>query len=330
MTGYRPPRTPTVASSWTLVRPMARPNRLPVTMWMSITQPSYPGGSMMHSIPHFALVPRDVDVCFRLDMDERPRSGWRQAIETEFDADTTMLRYPYNWSRQINFYCDRVHRRQGYRWRGATHEGLIWRGDGPERQKFIHSMTVDHFQKPKNRPNDLRLLQEAVSENPRDAQLRLYYARELVWKNALEASNELKEFQSLSKVDCDLAYSYRLLAKVDPLNQLAHLETAERLDPSASVYLDLADYWYDKQDWSRCHHSIQTCLSKFQAIGNWTDDLRLRTCYPHDIACVAAWNIGAIDVALMQAQKAIDLNPSDPRLQTNLEHIKARKFNSQS
>jgi len=265
-----------------------------------------------------ALVPRDVDVCFRLDMDERPRPGWRQAIETEFDETATLLRYPYYWSRQISFYCDRIHRRRGYRWKGPTHEGLVWRGEGHEHHKFIETVTVDHFQKPRTRPNDMALLREACREYPDDSRLLLYFARELAWhKQDDEAQAALRRFQQLSNYPNDLAYSYRLLAGVDRANQLAHLETAKRFDPNASADLELATYWYE-QDWPLCYQHITECLNKLQEIGNWTDDLRLKTAYPYDIACIAAWNMGEIGAAHRYAQEAAKRNPEDQRLATNV------------
>lgn len=271
-----------------------------------------------------ALVPSDVDICFRLDMDERPCVGWRATVETEFDADSTLLRYPYRWSPSLTFYCDRIHRRRGYRWRGATHEGLIWRGEGAEQQKFITSLSVDHYQKPKSaRLNDLQLLHEAVREMPDDARLRLYYSRELVWRNqAVEARQQLLRFQQLSAVRGDLAYASRLLAKVDPDNRLKHLHDAESFETSASVFLDLADFYYER-DWAACYRHIKACLERITPIGNWMDDQRLQTSYPYDIAGIAAWRIGLPHEAKSFVQRAIELNPTEQRLLDNLRILDA-------
>jgi len=82
--------------------------------------------SLMH-------VPADVDVCIRLDLDEQLDPGWREALEADWKPYTTKLRYWYHWSESVRFLCDRIHSRGGYRWTGATHEGLVrWSGDDVE------------------------------------------------------------------------------------------------------------------------------------------------------------------------------------------------------
>src|SRR6478609_7336449 len=67
-----------------------------------------------------AMMHPTTDVCIRLDMNERLRPGWRQAIERVWSRSTSMLLYPYNWG-WINYVGDRIHRRS-YRWRGRAHE----------------------------------------------------------------------------------------------------------------------------------------------------------------------------------------------------------------
>ncbi len=270
-----------------------------------------------------ALIPSDVDVCFRLDMDERPHEGWREAIEKEFTDDITLLRYPYHWSPKVSFYCDRIHKRHGYRWKGATHEGLVWRGEGEQNAKWIDSLEVSHYQKQKSRPNDLPLLKEAVTEYPNDSRLCLYYARELAWRqHNEEAVTELRRYVGMSPAACDAAYAYRLLAGVDADHKLEHLKQALTLDASASNELALADYWYD-QNWELCHQYVINAINKISDIGNWNDDLRLKTGYPYDIATIAAWNVGDVPAALSYVKKALEFTPDEPRLLANLELLEA-------
>lgn len=51
-----------------------------------------------------ALIPRDYDVCISLDLDEVLEPGWREEIERVWKADTTRLRYKFDWGSGITFY----------------------------------------------------------------------------------------------------------------------------------------------------------------------------------------------------------------------------------
>jgi glycosyltransferase involved in cell wall biosynthesis len=72
-------------------------------------------------------LPPDVDVAFRVDLDERPQPGWRAAIEAAWDGTANNLVYDYWWSLDdagrplLRFHCDRVHARSGFVWRQSTH-----------------------------------------------------------------------------------------------------------------------------------------------------------------------------------------------------------------
>jgi hypothetical protein len=78
-------------------------------------------------------LPADVDVCIRLDLDETLVPGWRPIVEAYFsagDQSPHKLTHRYEWGPGVQFSLDRVHVREGYRWTGATHEGLVrWRGE---------------------------------------------------------------------------------------------------------------------------------------------------------------------------------------------------------
>ena len=63
------------------------------------------GGAVLHSIAvkpwrfdtarmaALSLVPADVDICVKLDLDERLEPGWRQELEKAWQPNTTRLRY---------------------------------------------------------------------------------------------------------------------------------------------------------------------------------------------------------------------------------------------
>lgn len=137
-----------------------------------------------------ALVPDDADIAVCLDLDEVALPGWRDAIEAAWEAEPrgTRLRYPYVWSwledgsPGITYYADKVHRRHGYRWKGACHEVLHFNGE--ERALWTERLVIHHYpDATKSRSRYLELMEVALEEDPNDDRMQHYYARELMYSN---------------------------------------------------------------------------------------------------------------------------------------------------
>jgi tetratricopeptide (TPR) repeat protein len=169
-------------------------------------------------------LPPWVDVAVRLDLDEELAPGWRDAIEAAWTATTTGLRYWYAWSSQVRFICDRVHTRAGYRWTGATHEGLV-RWDGPAVDTFAPGLEIRHHRDPaKRHASDLTLLRQAVREAPADARMTWYLARELDYQQSPEALETFRRYLELPGGSAtERAYARRTLAKLEPDQSRRHL-----------------------------------------------------------------------------------------------------------
>jgi glycosyltransferase involved in cell wall biosynthesis len=71
-----------------------------------------------------SLVPADIDVCIRLDLDEVLDPGWRPALEDAWIKGTTQLWYWFNHAPGYRFRANYVHARHGFHWKYADHEGL--------------------------------------------------------------------------------------------------------------------------------------------------------------------------------------------------------------
>jgi len=69
-----------------------------------------------------ALIPKDIDVCVSLDLDEELQPGWREEIERVWTKGTTRLRYGFDWGAGIVFKYEKIHARHGYRWTHPCHE----------------------------------------------------------------------------------------------------------------------------------------------------------------------------------------------------------------
>ena len=76
------------------------------------------------------LVSLDTDICVCTDIDEVFEPGWREKLEKYWDKDITRGYYNYNWSFDnkgrpaVNFYLDKIHSRNGYKWSHPVHEIL--------------------------------------------------------------------------------------------------------------------------------------------------------------------------------------------------------------
>lgn len=274
-------------------------------------------------------LPGDVDVCIRLDLDERMDTGWRTVLEKIWTPEHTQVRYPYVWSWQadgspgLTWYCDRIHSRKGWRWRGATHEGLCGRGDYYN-AVWTDELRILHYAKPKNKSHDLPLLQEALRECPEDARLMAYLGREYMYQGMNRESTETyKKFLTMSNDIMERCQAMVNLSNVDPENKIYWLKTACH----ESAYhreprVELAQYYHDTANWSECWKWSQKALSLTNKPGDYTCTAEAWGWKPHDLASLAAWNLKMYRESLDHAGKALAFNPSDARLQSNWRIVK--------
>lgn len=273
--------------------------------------------SLMH-------VPADVDVAIRLDLDEALDPGWRQGLEAVWTPTTTKLRYWYWWSDVVRFRCDRIHSRAGYRWLGATHEGLA-RWDGDEVQTFTDAVTIRHHRQPgKAHKTDLSLLRQAVRENPLDVRMQWYFARELDY--AGQTADAIREFAKYLTMPGgppnERSFARRMLAKLDPKKSSEHMLGAmleSPLEPEAFVHVA-------KKAWAMSDAPATLYWAR-QAL-NCSDENRSHTsdpeCYgelPADLAFSAAYELGLHDEAIAYAEEAARRNPANPRWPANVRAL---------
>ena len=112
-----------------------------------------------------ALIPKDIDICVSLDLDEVLEPGWREAIEAAWVDGVTRLRYLYDWGLGIVFYYEKIHARHGYHWHHPCHE--YPRADGRITEKFgtvDKLLVVHHADHTKSRGQYLDLLELSVKE----------------------------------------------------------------------------------------------------------------------------------------------------------------------
>lgn len=279
-----------------------------------------------------ALLPPDIDVCISLDLDEELQPGWRDEIERVWKAETTRLRYKFDWGAGIAFYYEKIHARRGYRWHHPCHEYPV--PDKRLTEVWAHTdmLLVVHKPDPtKSRGQYMDLLQLAVDEDPRCPRNAFYYARELTfnhrWQEAVAALEKYLAMPEATWVN-ERAYAMRLLSQsfAELGNKSAAYQWARRACAEApntrEVWCELAMLEYRDSNWTGCFASASNALSITDKEAVYTMDPSVWGSKPHDLAAIAAHHLGFKQAAIEQGQLAVDKSPGDTRLQANLVFYK--------
>ena len=277
-----------------------------------------------------AMIPKDIDVCVSLDLDEELQPGWREEIERVWTEGTTRLRYGFDWGAGIVFKYEKIHARHGYRFLHPCHEYPIpYMID--ERYADTDMLMVIH--KPdntKSRGQYLPLLEMSVKEDPIDPRNAFYYARELSfhghWAKAIEECNRYLALPGANWPN-ERCYAYRVMARCyDALGDWDNAMKAARqgvieAPHTREPWCEIAKLAYQRQQWPECYGAAMSALAIEQREWVYTVDPEVWGSVPHDYASIAAWHLGLKDEALRQAELAVDKNPNDERLQRNLKGI---------
>lgn len=276
-----------------------------------------------------ALVPADVDVCVSLDLDEKLEPNWRQEIERVWKENTTRLRYKYDWGSGVVFYSEKIHHRHGYHWHHPAHEYI--RADKRTKEVYatIDQLLVTHHQDPtKPRSQYLPLLKMSVEEDPHCPRNAFYYARELFyygkWQDAIEA---LKRFLAMPEANWPLerAYAMRIMARC--YEELGLIEDATRwfmdsikeAPTMRDAWVDLAMMGYKQKDWKSSYQAATSALLITSRGLDYMVEPSAWGFLPHDLAGIAAWNLGMKEAALKHTKEALNLDPANERILKNLK-----------
>ena len=278
------------------------------------------------------LVPADVDVCIKLDLDERLQPGWRAELERAWAPGTTRLRYWYTWNWKapgvpdVVFRSDLIHARAGYLWRYPTHEIL----DNTLPQVTTESeLAIHQYPEVKPRPDDLVLLELAVREH-RCPRTLFYLGREHSFRQQWAACQQvLEEYLALpdARWASERSHAMRLIGLSRKHQGDAAGATAWFLRCCAEDaglrenWVDLAQDCHDAEDWSGGYHACEMALAirerprHYQSFGYaWGERA-------DDLASVCAWYMGLKEKAAEHMRRALAANPEDARLRANARFI---------
>ncbi len=287
------------------------------------------------------LLPKDVDICISLDMDEMLNEGWRQKLEKSWDEDTTRMSYIYNWNFDeygnpaTTFITDKIHNRNLYRWSRPVHEVLEYIGDKKEKISFGDGVRIDHHADPnKSRLQYLDLLEISVKENPTDDRNTHYLGREYMFRGMLDkAIKTLKKHLSLESATWkdERCASMRFIGRCFiGLNNYeeskkwldkAILEAPYLRDP----YVERALLAYIESDWDTVEN---TCNNALMIKENKKTYINETFSYDHtiyDLLSLSSYYKGSYEDAFKYINKALEISPENERLKENKKLIEDKR-----
>jgi glycosyltransferase involved in cell wall biosynthesis len=282
-----------------------------------------------------AALPADIDACVQLDMDEILLPGWREHLEDALKQGGTKIRYNYTWNWKdeaqtipsATFGADKIHIRHGYRWKHPVHEVVVPYGGTVEKQVWTKLEIHHHPDNSKSRSQYLPLLKLSTQEDPNDDRNSYYYARELYfYARYEEAAEEFKRHLNLPSAKWlpERAASMRYLAKIEPEEReqwlmKAHLEAPWRRE----ALVELAQHLYSTESWASCQYFALKALNIEEKPMDYLCEDFAWGDLPWDLAAIASYHLGETEKALEYGLKALELDPTNERLQKNVEFYSA-------
>ena len=271
-------------------------------------------------------LPKDIDYCIALDMDEVLLPGWRDELEKMLANGVTRPRYKYVWSwnedgsEGLVYGGDKIHARNYYEWKHPVHEVL--KSSVAEVQEWCGIEIHHHPDSTKSRSQYLDLLALSVEEEPNDDRNAFYYARELFFVGKRdEACVEFKRHLSLPTAVWrpERARSMRYLAELENTEEWLFKALAEAPERREG-WVDLAKYYYSQNAWEGCLWASQRALEITDKPLEYLCEEFAWGFAPYDYAAISAYNLGLLDKAKEYGRIAYEFCPTDKRLENNLHY----------
>jgi tetratricopeptide (TPR) repeat protein len=279
------------------------------------------------------LIPKDIDVCVSIDLDEVLTPGWREEIERLWvKGKTTRMRYMYDWGNNMVFYYEKIHARHGYLWVNMCHEVVAADPRQVDDWVYTDKLMVVHKPDPtKSRGQYLSLLEADIKENPQNVRNTFYYGRELSfnrkWQEAIDVCQRYLNMPEATWDD-ERCYALRVQGKCyDEMGKgeealkkfrLACMEAPHSREP----WVELATSCCAKRLWNECYFAATQALAITEKRWVYTADPSVWGPKTHDLAALSAFYLGLKDKALEHGAKALELDPTNERLKNNMKYYR--------
>jgi len=282
-----------------------------------------------------ALIPDDVDICCTMDMDMFLEPGWRHKLEAAWTDKVTALycqmviRSTVDDPAPLKTYPSKsFHRRWGYRFQRPVHEALVYTGE--EVTGSCNGIAIHHLRTNEtDHSRYLSLMELAHKEDLSDAQICFWLGREYMWANQPDRGAEMM-LRYLSTPSStwheERSEAMRYLAQMLPDQRMAWLDKARIEAPHRrEIWLDLAEEYHGKGDWLSLFWASINGIERTHPTGSYLDDQHCWGFRLFDLGAIGAWRANVMDRAVEWGQKALELDPANPRLKSNFDFFLRRR-----
>jgi glycosyltransferase involved in cell wall biosynthesis len=279
-----------------------------------------------------ALVPADADYCIILDMDEILSPGWRTELQKVYDVGgitrpqhKIVTDFTADGKPAVQFYANRVHARNNYRWKYPIHEVITPYQLEVETTHEVDMQVWHYPDNDKSRGQYEYMLAEAYKENPTDPRVLYYYGRELFYHaKFLEAREIFLEYLKYTTFPAEKAYALRYLAKCTPKEAEEYLMQSIETFNCREGVLALANHYYIMKQWKECFLAAEEGMKITERYNNFMSEEWAWGHMAYDLAAISAWQLEDWDTALRYGEMALELSPEDERLQTNVTFYRSK------
>ena len=281
-----------------------------------------------------ALVPEDADLCICTDLDEVFEPGWRKGFEAALASGAKRFRYRYTWNFQPDgsegyvFWIEKAHLRHGFKWAHPVHEVLEYTG-GDYVTRDVPGVQINHHADPdKPRSQYLPLLELSVAEDPEDDRNMHYLGREYMYMRMWDPCIEtLQRHLALPRATWpdERCASMRFIARAYVAKNMPWEAEVWLLRACAEAphlrepWLEMAALLLKKENWSGALYFAERALAIRERSRSYINEAESWGARPHDIAAVAAYNLGLWQTAYDQGRLALEKAPGDRRLSDNMK-----------
>ncbi len=280
------------------------------------------------------MVDLDCDICVCIDLDEVMEKDFIKKLKKIWQKDTTRLRYNYNWCLDknnkplVNFYIEKIHSRQNYKWIHPVHEVLTYT-NSDNNEKFITTdeITVNHYpDNTKSRSSYLSLLKLSVKEDPEDDRNMHYLGREYMYYGKYQkAIDTLIKHLSLKRATwkdercASMRFIGRCYKNIKRYKEaeMWYKEAVKEAPYLRDPYVEIALLYYELQDFNNVY---KYCIEAKKIPNNtktyinevFTSDETI-----YDLLSVSCYYLNNYDESLTYVNEALKINPNDERLKKN-------------
>lgn len=289
------------------------------------------------------LIPKDIDFCCCIDLDERFTKGWRKELEKHLNEDIVRISYRYTWnfkpdgSEGIVFFADKIHRNGYFEWEHPVHETLKQIKYDKTKTITIPTLQLSHYaDSTKSRASYLPLLELSIKEDPTSDRNVHYLGREYYFYKKYEKAIEtLKHHLEMptSVWGEERSASCRIIASCyenlkDYRNALKYYKLAIVESPnSREPYMELAKYSFRHKNYLNCITNILSALNIKERQLNYISQPDCWNFAIYDLLALSFYHLKNYDKAIYYGNIALKLNPNNERIKNNLKYYLKIKNN---